>query len=148
MVWSFISFEKVKQIVTKPLKSPMDIKKYCHNRLQNITQMDDFKTVWIKKKILIRYKSFSRKISNSYSKTLDMIMNFFEWHGFLPSDRFGKSMVEKIIKNRKRTNASIATIKDIEKSRTLLTIAMSQSLFEQNSMITDQSPNVTMQHVQ
>ncbi|UOY05791.1 hypothetical protein L0P88_17850 [Muricauda sp. SCSIO 64092] len=93
--------------------------------------MDDFKTVRIKKKTLIRFKSFSRKVSNSYSKTLDMVMEFFEWHGFLPDDRFGKSMVEEIIKNRKRTNAIIAIIKDIEKSQTLPTVAMLQSLFEQ-----------------
>ncbi|GAL80273.1 hypothetical protein JCM19274_563 [Algibacter lectus] len=93
--------------------------------------MDDFKTVRIKKKTLIRFKSFSKKVSNSYSKTLDMVMHFFEWHGFLPSDRFGKSMVEEIIKNRKRTNASIAIIKDIEKSQTLPIMTMLHSLFEQ-----------------
>ncbi|WP_396590207.1 BfmA/BtgA family mobilization protein [Allomuricauda sp. R78024] len=92
--------------------------------------MDDFKTVRIKKKTLLRFKKFSRKVSGNYSKTLDMVMDFFEWHGFLPSDRFGKSMVEEIIKNRKRTNASIAIIKDIEKSQTLPTMAMLQSLFE------------------
>ena len=62
-----------------------------------------------------------------------MVLNFFEWHGFLPDDRLGKSMVEEIIKNRKRTNASIAIIKDIEKSQTLPTMAMLQSLFEQHS---------------
>ncbi len=95
--------------------------------------MDDFKTVRIKKKTLLRFKSFSRKVSNSYSKTLDMVMNFFEWHGFLPSDRLGKSMVEEIIKNRKRTNAIVAIIKDIEKSQTLPTVAMLQSLFEQQA---------------
>ncbi len=99
--------------------------------------MDDFKTVRIKKKTLIRFKSFSKKVSNSYSKTLDMVMNFFEWHGFLPSDRLGKSMVEEIIKNRKRTNASIAIIKDIEKSQTLPTMAMLQSLFEHQESDSD-----------
>ncbi|GAL77264.1 hypothetical protein JCM19274_4977 [Algibacter lectus] len=99
--------------------------------------MDDFKTVRIKKKTLIRFKSFSKKVSNNYSKTLDMVMNFFEWHGFLPSDRFGKSMVEEIIKNRKRTNAIIAIIKDIEKSQTLPTMAMLQSLFEQGQEESD-----------
>ncbi|UOY05768.1 hypothetical protein L0P88_17725 [Muricauda sp. SCSIO 64092] len=82
---------------------------------------------------MIRFKSFSKKVSNSYSKTLDMVMDFFEWHGFLPDDRLGKSMVEEIIKNRKRTNASIAIIKDIEKSETLPTVAMLQYLFEQHS---------------
>lgn len=99
--------------------------------------MDDFKTVRIKKKTLLRFKSFSKKVSNSYSKTLDMVMDFFEWHGFLPDDRFGKSMVEEIIKNRKRTNAIIAIIKDIEKSQTLPTMAMLQSLFEQQENDSD-----------
>ncbi len=97
--------------------------------------MDDFKTVRIKKKTLLRFKKFSKKVSGSYPKTLDMVMSFFEWHGFLPSDRFGKSMVEEIIKNRKRTNATIAIIKDIEKSQTLPTMAMLQSLFEENSKV-------------
>ncbi len=95
--------------------------------------MDDFKTIRIKKRTLLRFKSFSRKVSNNYSKTLDMVMDFFEWHGFLPDDRLGKSMVEEIIKNRKRTNTSIAIIKDIEKSQTLPTVAMLQSLFEQHA---------------
>ncbi|GAL63715.1 BfmA/BtgA family mobilization protein [Algibacter lectus] len=90
--------------------------------------MDDFKTVRVKKKTLIKFKSFSKKVSNSYSKTLDMVMHFFEWHGFLRSDRFGKSMVEEIVKNRK-----IAIMKDIEKSQTLPIMAMLHSLFEQNS---------------
>ncbi|UII76261.1 hypothetical protein LV716_00230 [Flagellimonas sp. HMM57] len=99
--------------------------------------MDDFKTVRIKKKTLIRFKSFSRKVSNSYSKTLNMVMDFFEWHGFLPDDRLGKSMVEEIIKNRKRTNAIVAIIKDIEKSQTLPTVAMLQSLFEQQEKDSD-----------
>ena len=95
--------------------------------------MHDFKTVRIKKKTLIRFKSFSKKVSNCYSKTLDMVMNFFEWHGFLPSDRLVKSMVEEILKNRKRTEAIIAIIKDIEKNQTKPTNAMLQSLFEQNT---------------
>ena len=58
-------------------------------------------------------------------------MNFFEWHGFLPSDRFERSIIQEIIKNRKRTEASIAIIKDIEKNQTKPTTAMLQSLFEQ-----------------
>lgn len=95
--------------------------------------MDGFKTVRIKNKTLSRFKKFSRKVSRSYSKTLDMVMDFFEWHGFLPDDRFGKSMVEEIIKNRKRTEATIAIIKDIEKNQTKPTNAMLLSLFEGQS---------------
>lgn len=93
--------------------------------------MDGFKTVRIKNKTLSRFKSFSKKVSKSYSKTLDMVMDFFEWHGFLPDDRFGKSLVQEILKNRKRTEATIAIIKDIEKNQTKPTNAMLLSLFEE-----------------
>lgn len=99
--------------------------------------MDDFKTVRLKKKTLSRFKSFSRKASGSYSNTLDMVMDFFEWHGFTPSDRFGKSLLQEIIKNRKRTDASIAIIKNIEKDQTRPTNAMLLSLFEENALQED-----------
>ena len=95
--------------------------------------MDGFKTVRIKRKTLSRFKSFSKKVSRSYSWTLDMVMDFFEWHGFLPGDRFGKSMVQEILRNRKRTEATIAIIKDIEKNQTKPTNAMLLSLFEGRS---------------
>ena len=93
--------------------------------------MDDFKAVRIKKKTLSRFKTFSRKVGKSYSHTLDMAMDFFEWHGFLPSERFEKSIGQEIIKNRKRTDAVIAIIRDIEKNQTLPTIGMMQALFNQ-----------------
>ena len=50
----------------------------------------------------------------------------------MPSDRFGKSLLQEIIKNRKRTDANIAILKDIEKSQTGPTNAMLLSLFEEN----------------
>ena len=93
--------------------------------------MDDFKTVRIKIGTLSRFKNFSRKIGNSYSNTLDMVMDFFEWHGFLPSERFEKSVGQELVKNRKRTEAVIAIIRDIEKNQTLPTIGMMQALFNQ-----------------
>lgn len=93
--------------------------------------MDDFKAVRIKKRTLSRFKSFSKKVGKSYSHTLDMVMDFFEWHGFLPSERFEKSISQEIIKNRKRTDAVIAIIRDIEKNQTLPTIGMMQALFNQ-----------------
>ncbi|WP_177190101.1 hypothetical protein [Flagellimonas taeanensis] len=46
----------------------------------------------------------SRKVGKSYSHTLDMVIDFFEWHWFLPSERF-------------------------EKSQTLPTVGMMQALF-------------------
>lgn len=95
--------------------------------------MDDFKTVRLKKKTLSRFKTFSRKVGSSYSNTLEMVMNFFEWHGFLPSERFEKSVGQELVRNRKRTEAVIAIIKDIEKSQTKPTTAMLLKLFEEAS---------------
>jgi hypothetical protein len=93
--------------------------------------MDDFRAVRIKKRTLSRFKVFSKKVGKSYSHTLDMVMDFFEWHGFLPSERFEKSIGQEIIKNRKRTDSVIAIIRDIEKNQTLPTIGMMQALFNQ-----------------
>lgn len=92
---------------------------------------DGFKVIRLRIATIERYKSFSKKMTKSYSETLDVIMDFFEWHGFKPSSRFPKSVVQEIVKNRKRTEASIAIIKDIEKSQTKPTNAMLLSLFEE-----------------
>lgn len=97
--------------------------------------MDNFYTIRFKRATAKRFKSFSKKITKSYSESMEMIMNFFEWHGFLPSDRFGKSIIQEIIRNRKRTEATIAIIKDIEKHQTKPTTAMLQTLFEETSNI-------------
>jgi hypothetical protein len=96
--------------------------------------MDNFYTIRFKRNTAKRFKRFSRKVSKSYSETMELIINFFEWHGFLPSDRFGKSIVQEIIKNRKRTEASIAIIKSIEKDQTKPTNAMLLSLFGEHTV--------------
>ena len=94
--------------------------------------MDKFYTIRFKRKAAQRFKHFSKKVAKSYSETLEIVINFFEWHGFLPSDRFDKSIVQEIVKNRKRTDAIIAIIKSIEKEQTKPTNAMLLSLFEEN----------------
>lgn len=93
--------------------------------------MDNFYTIRFKRNTAKRFKRFSKKVSKSYSETMELIINFFEWHGFLPSDRFERSIVQEVIKNRKRSEAIIAIIKDIEKSQTKPTNAMLLSLFEE-----------------
>jgi hypothetical protein len=63
---------------------------------------------------------------------MDLIIDFFEWHGFSPSERFEKSLGQELFKNRKRTEAAIAIIKDIEKNQTKPTNAMLELLFQEN----------------
>ncbi len=93
--------------------------------------MDNFYTIRFKRKTAQRFKRFSKKVTTSYSETLEVVMDFFEWHGFLPSDRFERSIIQEIAKNRKRMEASIAIIKNIEKDQTKPTNAMLLSLFEE-----------------
>lgn len=92
--------------------------------------MDGFKTIRFKVRTADRFKHFSKKISSSYSETLDRIMNFFEWHGFLPTDQFEKKIMKEILKNRKRTDDTIAIIRNIEKNNDKPNTAMLQLLFE------------------
>ncbi|MEE9363115.1 MAG: BfmA/BtgA family mobilization protein [Cellulophaga sp.] len=94
--------------------------------------MDSFYTIRFKRRTAQRFKHFSKKVSKSYSETMELVIDFFEWHGFLPSDRFEKSIIQEIAKNRKRTEASIAIIKDIEKNQTKPTNAMLLSLFAES----------------
>ncbi len=92
--------------------------------------MDKFYTIRFKKNTAQRFKSFSKKVASTYSESLEMIIDFFEWHGFLPSDKFEKSIGKELLKNRKRTDAAIAIIRQIEKSQTLPTTTMLELLFE------------------
>ena len=94
--------------------------------------MDNFYTIRFKRATAKRFKNFSKKVSNSYSVTMNLIIDFFEWHGFSPSERFEKSLGQELVKNRKRTEAAIAIIKDIEKSQTKPTNAMLELLFQEN----------------
>jgi len=92
--------------------------------------MERFYTIRFKRKTALRFKQFSKKVSKTYSETLCIIMNFFEWHGFLPTEKFEKGIQRELLKNRKRTEALIAILRNIEKNDIKPTTAMLLSLFE------------------
>ncbi|WP_190810338.1 BfmA/BtgA family mobilization protein [Flagellimonas sp. S3867] len=100
--------------------------------------MEQFYTIRFKRGTAQRFKQFSKKVAKSYSSTLESVMDFFEWHGFTPLDRLGKSFLQEVIKNQKltetsikRTEASIAIIRDIEITQTKPTNAILEALLEQ-----------------
>ncbi|GAA3622730.1 BfmA/BtgA family mobilization protein [Flavivirga jejuensis] len=131
---------EVKILTVKPFESPLNIEKsYCKMNKKKAYK-NRYSAISIKKKVAKRFRLFSKKIAKSHSDTLVVIMDFFEWHGFSPSDRFEKSVIQEVVKNRKRMEASIAIIKDIEKSQTKPTTAMLQSLFEEK--ITQDTPEI------
>ncbi|WP_313779659.1 BfmA/BtgA family mobilization protein [Flagellimonas onchidii] len=101
--------------------------------------MDGFKSIRFKKSTVLRFRVFSKKMAKSYTDTLESIMDFFEWHGFNPSQKFTKSIIQEILKNRQRTEtsikrneATIAIIRDIEVNQTKPNNAMLLSLFGAN----------------
>lgn len=97
-----------------------------------------FSAINIKKAVATRFRHFSKKTAKSHTETLIAVMDFFEWHGFVPSDRMDQSFLQEILKNRKltqtaikRTEASIAIIRDIEITQTKPTNAILEALLEQ-----------------
>ena len=83
----------------------------------------------LKASVVKRFRSFAKKMTGSQSEALEKMIDFFEWHGFKPNDRFVDSILEEIRKNRKRTEANIAILRDIEITQTKPNNAMLLSLF-------------------
>lgn len=96
--------------------------------------MDKFFTIRFRRHTAQRFKKFSKRVSKSYSESLDAMVDFFEWHGYMPDQRFGKDIIAGQDKNRKRIEAGIAISKAIEKSQNipLMNIeTMLKSLFQE-----------------
>ncbi len=94
--------------------------------------MDKFFTIRFRRRTAERFKIFSKRVSKSYSESLDAMMDFFEWHGYMPNQRFGKDILAGQEKNRKRIEAGISISKAIEKSQNIPLInieTMLKSLF-------------------
>ncbi len=88
-----------------------------------------FSAINVKKKVALRFRKFSKEISKSNTETLEAMLNFFHWNSLHPNDDLG-------VKNdgtKKRINALIAIVKNIEKHQTKPTAAMLQTLFEETT---------------
>ncbi|MEW2922695.1 BfmA/BtgA family mobilization protein [Muricauda sp. ANG21] len=90
-----------------------------------------YSTINLKTTVVKRFRAFSKRVAHSHSETLQKMMDFFQWHGIDPSDRSTKGIVEEIQKNRKRMEAAIAIIRDIEITQTKPTNAILHALLEQ-----------------
>ena len=98
----------------------------------------DYLALNLRSSVVKRFRHFAKKVAHSQSDALENMIAFFEWHGFVPSDRFGQSFLQEILKNQKltetsikRTEASIAIIRDIEITQTKPTNAILKALLEQ-----------------
>jgi len=88
-----------------------------------------FESLSIKSSVVKRFRKYSKSISKSNSMTLLLMMEFFERNELSPEDDFKPRLIGFENRIKKRINALIAIIKDIEKNQTKPTMAMIQSLF-------------------
>ena len=101
---------------------------------ESIYQKYRFSAISIKKEVAVRFRAFSRLVSDSHTHTLEAVLDFFERNDLSPNDDLG-------IKNNrtnKRINAVIAILKNIEKQQTLPTKVMLDTLFQEMSQVEDQ----------
>lgn len=93
-------------------------------------EKERFESLSIKSSVVKKFRRFSRQLSASQSMTLLLMLDFFEANGISPKESLGPHVhtLESLIK--KRINAVMAVIKDIEKNQTKPTAAMMHALFE------------------
>ncbi|WP_340203260.1 BfmA/BtgA family mobilization protein [Ascidiimonas sp. W6] len=90
----------------------------------------NYKSLLLEGETVHLFRKFCKQLQQKQSHVLHEMIHFFQWHGISPLDRFGPQLQCEEEKTRKRIDAVIAIIKDIEKSQTKPTTAMLQSLFQ------------------
>lgn len=93
-------------------------------------EKEGFEKLGIKISVAVKFRNFCKKTSKSQSMTLLLMMEFFERNELSPEDDLEPGLMETENRIKKRINALIAIIKDIEKNQTKPTMAMLQALFE------------------
>tara|TARA_B100000678_G_scaffold130633_1_gene109200 strand:+ start:1171 stop:1767 length:597 start_codon:yes stop_codon:yes gene_type:complete len=99
--------------------------------MENQYQKYRFSAISIKKEVADRFRKFSRELSLSNTDTMEAMLNFFSYNNLLPSDDLGI----KSDTTRKRINALIAIVRNIEKQQTLPTKAMLDALFQEITQV-------------
>ncbi|MBW8244853.1 hypothetical protein K1F50_18745 [Muricauda oceani] len=85
----------------------------------------------IKTSVAKRFRRFCKRFGRSQSMTLLAMLDFFEVNELSPTDRLGETVSSLKHQIKRRFNAVIAIIRDIEKNQTKPTTAMLQRLFEE-----------------
>lgn len=92
--------------------------------------MDSFIGIRFKKETAKRFQEFSRTHFKSHTEALTTMLDFFFYNEISPKEKLGPTgrTIEASIK--KRINAAIAIMRDMEKTQTKPTVAMIESLFQ------------------
>ncbi|TVZ26105.1 neuroendocrine-specific Golgi protein P55 (NESP55) [Gillisia sp. Hel_I_86] len=92
--------------------------------------MDSFTGIRFKKETAKRFQEFSRTHFKSHTEAMSTMLEFFFYNEISPKEKLGPTgrTIEASIK--KRINAVIAIMRDMEKTQTKPTVAMIESLFQ------------------
>ncbi|TXD83429.1 hypothetical protein ESY86_09660 [Subsaximicrobium wynnwilliamsii] len=92
--------------------------------------MDSFIGIRFKKETAKRFQQFSRTHFKSHTVAMSTMLDFFFYNEISPKEKLGPTgrTIEASIK--KRINAVIAIMRDMEKTQTKPTVAMIESLFQ------------------
>lgn len=92
--------------------------------------MDSFITIRFKRKTAKRFQEFSKMHFKTHTEAMAAMLDFFFYNEISPKEKLGPTgrTIEASLK--KRINAVIAIMRDMEKTQTKPTVAMIQSLFE------------------
>jgi hypothetical protein len=92
--------------------------------------MDSFITIRFKRATAKRFQEFSKTHFKSHTEAMSTILDFFFYNEISPKEKLGPTgrTIEASIK--KRINAVIAIMRDMEKTQTKPTVAMMESLFQ------------------
>ncbi|WP_051191194.1 BfmA/BtgA family mobilization protein [Mesonia mobilis] len=101
-----------------------------------------FSAINFKKEVADQFRIFSKKLRTSHSDSLQAMLRFFDTHQLSPYESLGNNMDTLERRLKKRMNAMIAIIKDIEKRQTKPTQAMLQLLFEQVAATDENTPDI------
>lgn len=98
-------------------------------------EKEKFETFKLKASVAKKFRKFCKKNIKSQSMTLLDMIDFFEVNEVSPNDRLGETITSLKHQIKKRFNAVVAIIKNIEKTHHKPTTAILQTLFEETSNI-------------
>lgn len=93
-------------------------------------EKEPFQSISIKQSVADKFRTFCKRQGTSQSMTLLAMLEFFQMQGINPDEQLGPHMQTLEQRLKKRINALIAIIKDIEKNQTKPTAAMLHALFQ------------------
>lgn len=92
--------------------------------------MKTFSNIRFKKKTVQRFQEFSKRFFKTHTEALDTMLDFFLYNEISPKETLGPNARTLEANIKKRINALVAIVKDIENKQTKPTMAMLQLLFE------------------